>query len=164
MSKFNLKKLGVIAGISLSLAAGCGANDENENAGNSETSVSEEMKYSITGIEPGAGQTVLNEKVIEDYENLSGWKQSTSSTGAMLSSLDEAIKNKEPIMITAWSPHYMFAKWDLKFLEDPKGIFGEEEYAATIVRKDLKDELPNAYTILDRIHFEVSGHCQNHPC
>nr|WP_152640120.1 glycine betaine ABC transporter substrate-binding protein [Virgibacillus necropolis] len=38
----------------------------------------------------------------------------------------------------------------------PKGIFGEEQHAATIVRKGLKDELPNAYTILDRFHWEVS--------
>ncbi|ASN05363.1 hypothetical protein CFK40_10235 [Virgibacillus necropolis] len=35
----------------------------------------------------------------------------------MLSALEEAFNNKEPIMITAWSPHFMFAKWDLKYLK-----------------------------------------------
>lgn len=114
------------------------------------------MNYSITGLEPGAGQTELNDQALAEYENLKGWEQETSSTGAMLSALDQAIQDEEPIMITAWSPHYMFAKWDLKYLEDPKGIFGEEQQAVTIVRKGLKEELPNAYTIFDRFYFEVS--------
>lgn len=143
------KRLGLLTGLSLSfMLAGCGQDDEPQ-------SVSKQMKYSITGLEPGAGQTELNNQAIAEYENLKGWEQETSSTGAMLSALDQAIQDEEPIMITAWSPHYMFAKWDLKYLEDPKGIFGEEQQAVTIVRKGLKEEMPNAYTILDRIHFEV---------
>ncbi len=150
MYTINWKKIGVVTGLSLSLLlAGCGQ-EENE-----QKSVSEEMNYTITGLEPGAGQTELNNQAIAEYENLAGWEQSTSSTGAMLTALDDAIKNEEPIMITAWSPHYMFAKWDIKFLEDPKGIFGQEQHAATLVRKGLKDELPNAYEILDRFNFEV---------
>lgn len=68
------------------------------------------MEYTITGLEPGAGQTELNNQAIEEYENLASWEQETSSTGAMLAALDDAIKNEESIMITAWSPHYMFAK------------------------------------------------------
>ncbi|WP_188208267.1 glycine betaine ABC transporter substrate-binding protein [Alkalibacillus aidingensis] len=147
---FNWKKLGVIASLSLSLIiAACGQDGEQSQ------SLSEEMNYTITGLEPGAGQTELNEQVIEDYENLDGWEQDTSSTGAMLSALDQAINNEEPIIITAWSPHYKFAKWDLKYLEDPKGIFGGEEHAATIVRNGLKEDLPNAYTILERFYWEV---------
>ncbi|GGA92066.1 glycine betaine ABC transporter substrate-binding protein [Ornithinibacillus halotolerans] len=145
---FNWKKLGVITGLSLSLVvAGC-SSDENQ-------TVSEQMNFEITGLEPGAGQTELNNQVIEEYENLADWEQTTSSTGAMLSALDEAYQKEEPIMITAWSPHYMFAKWDLKYLEDPKGIFGQEQHATTITRLDLKEDMPDAYEILDRIHFEV---------
>lgn len=149
MLNFEWKKIGLIAGLSLSLmVAGCGQEEAPQ-------SVSEEMDYKITGLEPGAGQTELNNQVIAEYENLKGWEQETSSTGAMLSALDQAIKDEKPIMITAWSPHYMFAKWDLKYLEDPKGIFGEEQHAATIVRNGLKEEVPNAYTLLDRFYFEV---------
>ncbi|WP_047982842.1 glycine betaine ABC transporter substrate-binding protein [Ornithinibacillus californiensis] len=145
---FKWKKLGIIAGVSLSLfIAGCGQDEDQ--------SVSEQMDFTITGLEPGAGQTELNNQAIEEYESLAGWEQQTSSTGAMLSALDKAYKNEEPIMITAWSPHYMFAKWDLKYLEDPIGVFGQEQHAATIIKKGVEDELPNAYTILDRFNFEV---------
>src|SRR5699024_3257551 len=134
MFNFKWKKLGIIAGLSLSLvAAGCGQGDTGDTSEAEEeagTNASEEMDYTITGLEPGAGQTELKEQAIEEYESLAGWEPQTSSTGSMLSALDEAMMNDEPIMITAWSPHYMFARWDIKYLEDPKGVFGEEIDAA----------------------------------
>lgn len=145
------KNLGVVAGLSLSLiAAGCGQNEAQSQ------SVSEQMDYTITGIEAGAGQTETNEQVIAEYNSLAGWEQQTASTGAMLTELGKAIENDEPIIVAAWSPHFMFAKWDLKYLEDPKGTFGGAEHITTIVRKGLKDDMPKAYTILDRIQWELS--------
>lgn len=153
MQNIKRKKSGLFFGIALSLLlVGCGQ-EETQRSGN--VSASEQMDYTITGIEPGAGQSVLNNQVISEYENLKGWEQDTSSTGAMLAALDQAIQDENPIMITAWSPHYMFAKWDLKYLEDPKGIFGDEQQAITIVRKGLAEEMSSAYTILDRLSFEV---------
>ncbi|SOC44117.1 glycine betaine ABC transporter substrate-binding protein [Ureibacillus acetophenoni] len=148
---FNLEKFGLVASLILTLVlTGCGQESGQQNKSNSE-----EMNYTITGMEPGAGQTILNEQVIAEYENLKGWKQDTSSAGAMFAALDQAIQDEKPIMITAWSPHYKFAKWNLKFLEDPKGIFGAEEQGTTLVRNGLADEKPTAYTILDRIYFEI---------
>ncbi|RKL67007.1 glycine/betaine ABC transporter [Salipaludibacillus neizhouensis] len=157
---FNWRKnLGIIAGLSLSLiAAGCGTEESND-SGNGQTedtsNVSEEMGYQITGIEPGAGQTQTNEKAIAEYESLAGWEQETSSAAAMLTALGDAIENEEPIIVAAWSPHYMFAKYDIKYLEDPELIFGEEEHITTIVRQGLKEDMPSAYTILDRLHWEL---------
>lgn len=135
------------------MIAGCGSGNEDAQA---EGSVSEELDYTITGTEPGAGQTKKNEEVLDSYDNLAGWEQELSSAGAMLSQLSKAIDNKEPIIFSAWSPHYKFAKWDLKYLKDPKGIHGDEEKITTIARKGLKDEMPEAYTIIDRIQLELS--------
>src|SRR5699024_6194587 len=131
--------------------AGC-SDDANKNES---TNYSEEINYTITGLEPGAGQTETNEVAIDTYDSLTGWTQDLSSTGAMLSALDEAIKKEEPIMITAWSPHYMFAKWDIKYLEDPEGVYGEAESVHTLTRLGLKEDNPDAYTILERIKFEL---------
>ncbi|MCT2534884.1 glycine/betaine ABC transporter [Aquibacillus koreensis] len=157
MVKSKWKKIGLTASLSLALfAAGCGSNDGgNEQAEETTSSVSEELEYTITGIEPGAGQTQTNDQAIAEYESLAGWEQETSSAGAMLTALGEAIDNEEPIIVAAWSPHYMFAQYDIKYLEDPKLIFGEEEHITTIVRNGLKDDMPNAYTILDSIYFEL---------
>lgn len=113
-----------------------------------------QVDQTITGIEPGAGVVAASEKAVEDYDNLDGWTVQTSSSGAMATALGEAIKNEEDIVITGWSPHWMFQKYDLKYLEDPEGSFGEAEEIKTMVRKGLEDDMPNAYKILDQFHWE----------
>ncbi|MFD1899206.1 ABC transporter permease/substrate binding protein [Enterococcus termitis] len=107
----------------------------------------------ITGIEPGAGVVAAAEKTQQTYSNLADWSVETSSSGAMTVALGQAIKNKEEIVITGWSPHWMFAKYDLKYLEDPKGTMGTEEAIHTMARKGLKADNPEAYTILKNFHW-----------
>ncbi len=107
----------------------------------------------ITGIEPGAGVVAAAEKTQKAYSNLSDWSVETSSSGAMTVALGQAIKNKEEIVITGWSPHWMFAKYDLKYLEDPKGTMGREEAIHTMARKGLEKENPEAYNVLKNFHW-----------
>lgn len=144
------KQIGLLMVLSLVLAA-CGQGDSKD----SDKSISEQMDFTITGLEPGAGQTGMNDEAIEAYDSLDGWEQKTSSTGAMLSALDTAMENEDPIMITAWSPHYMFARWDIKYVEDPKGVFGEEIYAATLGKPGIEDEFPIAYKLLERFNWDL---------
>ena len=156
---FKWKKIGILAGLSLSLiAAGCGQDDSASNGNNggneTTTNISEELDYTITGIEPGAGITGQAINTLEEYENLEGWKLEESSTAGMMGSLDAAIKNEEPIIVTGWNPHWKFSAYDLKYLEDPKGTFGGSENINTIVRKGLEEDMPNAYKILDRFYWE----------
>jgi glycine betaine/proline transport system substrate-binding protein len=153
--------MGILAGLSLSLiAAGCGQDDSASNGNNggdeTTTNVSEELDYTITGIEPGAGITGQAINTLEEYENLEGWELQESSTAGMMGSLDTAIKNEEPIIITGWNPHWKFSAYDLKYLEDPKGTFGGSENINTIVRKGLEEDMPNAYKILDRFNWETA--------
>ncbi|WP_079478543.1 glycine betaine ABC transporter substrate-binding protein [Halobacillus salinus] len=165
MLNTKLKKFGAIAGLSLSLiVAGCGQDDaendtteadySNDNQTEETANVGEEIDYTITGIEPGAGITQATENAIEEYENFKGWNQETASTAAMLTALGEAIDNEEPVIVAGWSPHYMFAKYDLKYLEDPKEVYGGVEIIKTITRKGLKEDMPEAYEVLDRFHWE----------
>ncbi|TQR30074.1 glycine betaine ABC transporter substrate-binding protein [Lysinibacillus sphaericus] len=107
----------------------------------------------ITGIEPGAGITASTEKALDEYDNLAGWQLLTSSSGAMTTSLAKAIKNKEDIIVTGWSPHWKFAKYDLKYLDDPKGVYGGEETINTFARKGLKEDQPDVYSVLDNFHW-----------
>ncbi len=32
----------------------------------------------------------------------------------------EAIRKKQWIVVTGWSPHWMFGRWNLHYLDDPK--------------------------------------------
>ena len=158
MLQFKWKRLGVVAGLSLSLvAAGCGQDKGADASGDqkeSTKSIGEKIEYTVTGIEPGAGISEATDNALEEYGNLEGWEHDKSSTAAMLTSLGNAIKDKEPIIVAGWSPHFMFAKWDLKYIDDPKGVYGGVERIQTIARKGLKEDKPKAYKILDRFQWE----------
>lgn len=114
--------------------------------------VKDKFKSTITGIEPGAGIMKATEKAIQDY-GLDFNLESSSSAG-MAAALKKAEANQEWIVVTGWTPHWKFAKWDLKYLEDPKEIYGGEEHIATIVHKGLKEEKPEVYKVLDNFHWD----------
>ena len=115
--------------------------------------LTDQAKQIITGIEPGAGMMVATENTIKSYPNLSDWSLQASSSGAMVSALEKAYKNKEEIVITGWSPHWMFSKYKLHYLEDPKGAMGGKETIKTIARKDLKSDHPEAYKVLEKFKW-----------
>lgn len=105
----------------------------------------------IIGIDPGSGIMQGTEKALKEYHL--PYKLVSGSDAAMVASLDKAYKAKKWIVITGWQPHWMFAKYDLKFLEDPKRVYGGAENIHTIVRKGLKEEKPEVYRILDQFQW-----------
>lgn len=108
----------------------------------------------VTAIEPGAGVTKGAEKAIKDYGlNSQGWQVTPSSSGAMAVALGKAIKAKQDIVVTGWEPHWMFQKYDLKYLKDPKKSFGGAETINTMTRKDLKQDKPDAYKVLKKFKW-----------
>jgi len=157
----NLKRLGIISGLSATLLlAACGGdtgddatdNEPVDDTTDTEVNYGEQMNYSITGIEPGAGVFKASENAVEEYE-LEGWEVQASSSGAMATALGEAYDKEEPIIVTGWSPHWKFAQYDLKYLDDPKGVFGEAETINTMVRDGLEDDMPEAYEVLDNFYW-----------
>lgn len=106
----------------------------------------------IIGIDPGAGIMSKTEKVIKDYD-LGRIKLLEGSGATMTAALDDAIKNKQWVVVTGWTPHWKFARWELKYLEDPKQLYGGEEVINTIVRKGLKADKPEAYALLDKFNW-----------
>ncbi|SHE35763.1 glycine betaine/proline transport system substrate-binding protein [Seinonella peptonophila] len=117
-------------------------------------SVSDRFKGQIIGIDPGAGLMSKTQSVIKNYHL--PMKLVEGSDAAMTASLAKAIKEKEWIVVTGWVPHWKFAIYDLKFLEDPKGMYGGTESIHTIVRKGLKQDKPKVYQIIDRFHWTVN--------
>ena len=115
--------------------------------------LSHQTGKTITGIEPGAGIMEAAENALKDYSNLSGWNLTKASTGAMTTTLEKAIANQEEIIVTGWSPHWMFSKYDLKYLDDPKGSFGATENIHTIARKGLQKDMPKLYKIINQFSW-----------
>lgn len=145
--------LGAAALLALGLAA-CGSDDttKKESGSDDDTTVGESVDYKITGIDPGAGIMEAADRAIEDYE-LDEWTLTTGSGSAMTAALKKAYDKEEPIIVTGWTPHWKFAEFKLKYLEDPKGSFGGEEQIRTIGRIGLEDDLPEAHAILSNFNW-----------
>ncbi|PSL40843.1 glycine betaine/proline transport system substrate-binding protein [Salsuginibacillus halophilus] len=159
MKKFAMYTLtaGVLAGLSA-----CGeddAADVEESNGEDETvedegeSLAEQLEYTITGIDAGAGIMESAEQAIEDYD-LEDYRVQSSSSSAMSSMLSSAFEDEEPIVVTGWTPHWKFEEFDLKYLDDPEQSFGEAERIHTIAREGLEEDMPEAYEVLDNFYWE----------
>ena len=122
---------------------------------NSIEDLNNQANKKITGIEPGAEIVDATNETLKAYPNLKGWEQINSSTGAMNAELKRAIKNKDDIIITGWNRYWIFQRYDLKYLDDPKGSMGKAESINTIARKGLKEDEPEAYRILDNFKWSV---------
>lgn len=150
-----LTGLGAVALLSLGLAA-CGdtedKNDSTSSTDSNASSVGESLDYKITGIDPGAGIMEATERAITDYE-LDEWDLVSGSSAAMTASLKKAYDAEEPIVVTGWTPHWKFAEYDLKYLEDPKGSYGGEEEIHTIGRTGLQEEMPEAHQVLSNFNW-----------
>ncbi len=96
----------------------------------------------IVGIEKGAGITIKTNEAIEAYDL--SLEQMNASGVAMLAELQKAIQANKWVVVTGWAPHWKFGRYDLKFLDDPKGIFGEAQNIETYARKGFKEEDPFA--------------------
>ncbi|MDD2569139.1 MAG: glycine betaine ABC transporter substrate-binding protein [Clostridia bacterium] len=102
----------------------------------------------IIGIDPGAGIMKASEKANESYGL--GFEIVQGSEAAMMAAMDKAYGKNEWIAITGWSPHWMFAKYDLKYLEDPNGDFGEAEELHILANKDFSSKQAGVVDVLKK--------------
>jgi glycine betaine/proline transport system substrate-binding protein len=128
-----------------------------EDLNNAEVAAS--LDNMIIGIEPGAGIMTATEAAIEAY-GLSDYTLLESSSAAMAQELQKAFDNNEPIVVTGWTPHWMFANMDLKYLDDPKNVYGGAEQIHTMVRKGLKDDMPDVYLFLSQFKWTADDMAQ----
>ncbi|MBU1285941.1 MAG: glycine betaine ABC transporter substrate-binding protein [Gammaproteobacteria bacterium] len=108
----------------------------------------------ITGIDAGAGVMRRAEEAITEY-TLTDIKLMPSSGPGMATALTRAEKDKKAIVVTGWIPHWMFAKWNLRFLEDPKKVFGDDEHVDTVANPSINSKAPEAAAFLKK--FSWSG-------
>ncbi|MFP4244146.1 MAG: glycine betaine ABC transporter substrate-binding protein [Ectothiorhodospira sp.] len=107
----------------------------------------------IIGIDPGAGIMSTTEDAIDTYDL--DLKLVEGSDATMTGALGDAIRKEEWVVVTGWTPHWKEGRWDLKYLEDPENVYGGEEEIHTVVRKGLKEDMPEAYEILDNFQWST---------
>jgi glycine betaine/proline transport system substrate-binding protein len=116
--------------------------------------IQEKLSGTMHGIDPGAGLTRLSEKALKDYA-LDDYKLQISSEAGMLTTVDRAYRSEKWFVATSWSPHWMFGKYKLRYIADPKGSLGEAEHVDILARKDFKTENPKVAGFLSRMKLPI---------
>lgn len=106
----------------------------------------------IIGIDPGAGIMKAADRANTAYGL--GVEVVQGSEPAMMAAMEKAYGKQEWIAITGWSPHWMFAKYDLKYLDDPKKEFGEAEEIHILANKEFSTKQPEVVAMLKK--FQMS--------
>jgi len=116
--------------------------------------VNDKLDGTITGIDPGAGLTRLSKQVIEDY-GLDDYELQISSGAGMTAALERAVRRDDWIVVTAWSPHWMFGAYDLRYLEDPQGVLGSYERVVALSRKGFYQDDIDAASFISRMQIPI---------
>ncbi|WP_106495533.1 glycine betaine ABC transporter substrate-binding protein [Lentibacillus sp. Marseille-P4043] len=155
--KDNLEKINTVTEeVKLGLTVPAYMEDINsiEDLADNKNDIGEKLEWKITGISPGAGEMKITKNEVMPGYGLDKWELVESSGPAMAAVLSGAIDKEEPIVVTLWTPHWTFNKFDLKILEDPKGTFGEPDDVFSVARDDFKDQSPAAYKFLKQFSIE----------
>jgi len=107
----------------------------------------------IIGIEPGSGLMRESEDAIEEYDL--DLELVEGSTAGMTAALKSAVDRQEPIVVTLWNPSWMFQKFDMKFLDDPKGVFSPPCAYHLIAQKGFSEEYPEAREVLAGVYVPL---------
>lgn len=106
----------------------------------------------IVGIDAGAGTMQVAEEAVSEYDL--DFNLMSSSESGMTSTLKREIKRENWVVVTGWRPHWMFAKWDLKMLDDPKNAFGEDEKIISFSRKGFREDHPEVTKFVEKTHYK----------
>ncbi len=109
----------------------------------------------IIGIEPGAGLTEQTQNVMMPEYGLDGeYELVTSSTGAMLATLQSKIDAEEDVIVTLWRPFWANAAFPLKDLKDPKGAMGAPEALHFLGKFGFSEDFPEAAEYIAQIKLD----------
>ena len=88
-----------------------------------------------------------------DQYDLSGIRLLSLSEQDMTQAFAESFKRREEVVITGWEPHWLFARYELRFLDDPQQVFGAQENIYAVGNKSLATRLPKVARLFERMQF-----------
>ncbi|HEV3424347.1 MAG TPA: glycine betaine ABC transporter substrate-binding protein [Paraburkholderia sp.] len=106
----------------------------------------------IVGIDAGAGVMKKTDDAIKAYSL--DYQLMPSSGSAMTAELARSMHANKPVIVTGWAPHWMFAKWKLKFLDDPKKVFGEAEHVDNVINPGLTTKAAPVVAFLKKFQWK----------
>lgn len=110
----------------------------------------------IIGIDPEAGIMAATEKALSAY-GLSGFRLVASTESQMTRTLADAIARNQPVIVTGWIPHWMFGRWSLRFLDDPKDVYGGTGSIHSMAHPSLREQRPKTAAVIDRFSWDAAA-------
>nr|WP_320117869.1 glycine betaine ABC transporter substrate-binding protein [uncultured Marinifilum sp.] len=113
------------------------------------------MRPVIQGVCPGAGITRSSQNMMNFYGlSQTGYRFFTGCEECCYSALEQAIKNKEWLVVPLWQPNYLHLQYNIRELKDPKGLLGNADCAVLLLREDKKHMFSsNELEILNSLQF-----------
>lgn len=113
----------------------------------------EEFQGRVIGIDPGAGMQQTSEAIIEAYDL--DYELTEGSEFAMLAALADAYRAEEWVVFIAWRPHFKFAQYDLKMLEEEKGYWAEDS-VVKVGSLSFEERFPEAARLIANWEIDLS--------
>lgn len=104
----------------------------------------------IYGLEKGTGIFSDTEEAIEQYGL--NFDQLSRTNNIIMEKLEEACNNRDPILFSGWRPHPSWANYELKFLNDPKGIY-QSDQCYIVSRKGFTKDFPEVSVFFKNFSF-----------
>ncbi len=105
-------------------------------------------------IDPSSKLNYMTQRALELY-GLKDFRIIAKSDKFMISRLEEAIKKHENIVVTGWTPHWIFGEWKLRILGDPLKVYGNPENIHIFATASFKNNFPDICAFLSNIHLNI---------
>lgn len=112
------------------------------------------MKKTIQGIGIGAGITRFSIKMMNEYGlKKAGYEFKTGTQNECVTAYENAVKNKEWVIVPLWQPQFLHNIYKIRDLKEPKGLLGIVDRAVLLANKDRLNKIftPKQINILDKI-------------
>lgn len=112
----------------------------------------ERFDRTFYGIEPGnVGNELMQEAIDADTYSLGDWRVAASSVTGMLSQLEANNDGDRWTAFLGWEPHWMNVVYDVRYLEDPEGLWGDASTVSTVATADFIERSPNVAAFLEQM-------------
>lgn len=97
------------------------------------------MLPKIQGINPGAGITRFSIEMMKEYGlSDAGYEFFTGTEDECFSAFENAVANKEWVVVPLWKPQFLHYRYDIREVKDPKGLLGIVDRAVLLLKEDKK--------------------------
>lgn len=110
-----------------------------------------EKDLPILGIDEGAGIMTNTKEAIAHYglEN----ELMILSDDQMTFQMTDSLQRKKEVVVTGWEPHWIFNRHEVRFLDDPDGVFPTGDHIYSIGNKESMEEHPHATEFFRRMQL-----------